>query len=230
MIISIGRRYVFVHMPKTGGTSLALALEQRAMKDDILLGDTPKAIKRRRRAKSLNAKGRLWKHSTLADIDGVLSTQDIEGMFVFTLVRNPWDRIVSYYHWLRTQNFDHPDVVRAQELDFEGFVLHPATLRTFQRNPVRTYVTTSKGVEKCDAYIRLEHFKEDARPLIDHLGFELSLPHLNRSDRGRDYRPYYTAQTRDAVSQACAEDIQRFGYHFDELDQRSFPNVNQKRS
>ncbi|MEO1107568.1 MAG: sulfotransferase family 2 domain-containing protein [Pseudomonadota bacterium] len=215
MIISTGRRYVFVHMPKTGGTSLALALEQRAMKDDILLGDTPKAIKRRRRAKSLNAKGRLWKHSTLADIDGVLSTQAIEDMFVFTLVRNPWDRIVSYYHWLRTQSFDHPDVARAQELDFEGFVLHTATLRTFHHNPARTYVTMSNGIEKCDAFIRLEYFNEDSKHLVDHLGFELALPHLNRSDRDRDYCQYYVAKTREAVARACAEDIQRFGYQFD---------------
>jgi hypothetical protein len=47
MIISPGRKFIFVHIPKTGGTSLALALEDRAMKNDILIGDTPKAKKRR---------------------------------------------------------------------------------------------------------------------------------------------------------------------------------------
>ena len=44
MILSPGRSYVFIHAPKTGGTALALALEARAMKDDIMLGDTPKGI------------------------------------------------------------------------------------------------------------------------------------------------------------------------------------------
>ena len=43
MILSRGRRFIFVHIPKTGGTALALSLEGRAMKDDILIGDTPKA-------------------------------------------------------------------------------------------------------------------------------------------------------------------------------------------
>lgn len=49
MILSRGRRFIFVHIPKTGGTALALSLEGRAMKDDILIGDTPKARARSRR-------------------------------------------------------------------------------------------------------------------------------------------------------------------------------------
>ena len=68
MILSRGRRFIFVHIPKTGGTALALALEGRAMKDDILIGDTPKARARSRRWRGVKAHGRLWKHSTLADI------------------------------------------------------------------------------------------------------------------------------------------------------------------
>ncbi len=59
MIISPRRRYVFVHIPKTGGTALSLALEARAMKEDILIGDTPKARARRGRVKGLKAAGRL---------------------------------------------------------------------------------------------------------------------------------------------------------------------------
>ena len=98
MIISPRRNYIFVHIPKTGGTALATALEDRAMKDDILIGDTPKAKRRKARLKLLTAKGRIWKHSNLSDMAGVV---DPAGTFTFTLVRNPWDRMVSYYTWLR---------------------------------------------------------------------------------------------------------------------------------
>ena len=51
MIISRARNYIFVHVPKTGGTAMALALEARAAADDILIGDTPKALRRRGRLK-----------------------------------------------------------------------------------------------------------------------------------------------------------------------------------
>lgn len=215
MIISPGRGYIFAHIPKTGGTSLALALEGRAMKEDILLGDTPKALKRRNRVKSATTKGRLWKHSTLGDVDGLLPASELASLFAFTMVRNPWDRAVSYYHWLSDQSFDHRSVALAQSLPFEEFVTHAHTRRSFAATPARFYMRRADGREHCQLYIRLEHFDSDAAPLWDHLGFELTLPHENRSERSADYRGYYSDASRKAVAQACAEDIDRFGYRFD---------------
>jgi len=61
---------------------MATALETRAMKDDILIGDTPKAQKRKGKLKGLIAKGRIWKHSTVDDMQGVV---DPAGMFVLRL-------------------------------------------------------------------------------------------------------------------------------------------------
>ncbi|MEX0350334.1 MAG: sulfotransferase family 2 domain-containing protein [Paracoccaceae bacterium] len=215
MIISRGRSYIFVHIPKTGGTSLALALEARAMKDDILIGDTPKARRRRQRLKSLSARGRLWKHSTLRDIDGLVAPAELEALFTCTLVRNPWDRAVSYYHWLRLQRFDHPSVTLSKRLTFEAFLLHPDTLASFRCNPYASYMTDATGTERCDAFIRIEHFELDAEPLWQHLGFALEMPHTNRSERLGDYRSYFTTEMVDALAEACADDIQRLHYQFD---------------
>ena len=118
MIISRGRGYIFVHIPKTGGTAMALALEHRAKADDIMIGDTPKAVKRRGKVKNVQTAGRLWTHSTLADAEGLITRDEMRDLFTFTLVRNPWDRMVSYYHWLKTQTFDHPAVILAQSKGF----------------------------------------------------------------------------------------------------------------
>lgn len=215
MILSHGRRYIFIHIPKTGGTSLALALEARAMKDDMMLGDTPKARKRRRRLSGVSTSGRLWKHATLADLDGLVSLAELDGLFAFTLVRNPWDRVVSYYHWLQDQSFDHPAVALAQSLAFEPFTLHPQIRASLKATPARHYMTDTDGRERAQLYIRLEHFKTDAAPLWDHLGFALELPHENKSERARDYSGYYSPKSRQAIADACAEDIARFNYRFD---------------
>lgn len=216
MILSPGRNYVFVHIPKTGGTALALALEARAMADDMMLGDTPKALKRRRRLKSAQARGRLWKHSTLADIDGLVPPEQLRGMLAFTLVRNPWDRAVSYYHWLQEQDFDHPAIPLARRLAFRDFVRHPGIAAAFRKHPARAYLQHADGQEHRSLYIRLEHFEADALPLFDHLGFELELPRANETDRQRDWRPYYDTGSAEAVAEACAGDIAQFEYSFND--------------
>lgn len=217
MIISEGRNYIFVHIPKTGGTSLALALEGRAMKDDLLIGDTPKAKRRRNRLKGAVSAGRLWKHSTLADIEGLVSAGFIAGAFTVTLVRNPWDRLVSYYHWLRGQSFDHPAVSLARGADFSAFLNADHTQASIRANPYASYMTTANGVERASAYIRLEQFAIDAAPLWEHLGFRLDLPAINSSGRVRDYRGYYIDRDAELVSDICAKDISRFGYRFDDI-------------
>ncbi|AHD00503.1 sulfotransferase family 2 domain-containing protein [Leisingera methylohalidivorans] len=216
MILSPGRKYVFIHIPKTGGTALALALEARAMADDMMLGDTPKALKRRRRLKDAQTRGRLWKHSALADIDGLVPKETLRSLFAFTLVRNPWDRAVSYYHWLQEQRFSHPAVQLAQTLEFRAFVQHPQIVSAFQGSPAVSYMRRADGAEQCQLYIRLEHFQEDARPLFDHLGFSLDLPRVNESGRQRDWRGYYDDAAAEAIAGACAADIGQFEYSFNE--------------
>lgn len=214
MIVSPGRRYIFVHIPKTGGTAMALALERRAMKDDILVGDTPKARRRKRRLEGVETAGRLWKHSTLADAEGLYRRAELEAFFTFTLVRNPWDRMVSYYHWLRAQDFPHPAVGLAKALDFRGFLGHPDTQAAIRATPAASYMRDVLGRERADAYLRLEHLPEDMAPLERHLGFRPELERVNASDRAADYRGYYDEATAALVAELCAEDVARFGYSF----------------
>lgn len=214
MIISPGRNYIFVHIPKTGGTSLALALEGRAMKDDILIGDTPKAKRRKARLKDVQARGRVWKHSTLSDIEGLVPPQMIQNALVVALVRNPWDRLVSLYHWLQDQTYDHPMVARAQSTSFDGFLYDANTQATISANPYASYLQGPQGLPPNLLWIRLEQFERDAAPLWAHLGFELSLPHLNRSHRPIAYQPFYNSDSSALVGRLCADDIKRHGYCF----------------
>lgn len=216
MIISRGRRYVFVHIPKTGGTALSLALEARALKDDILIGDTPKARARARRLADLRGRGRLWKHSTLADIEGLVGPDDLAGFFILTLVRNPWDRLVSYYHWLRGQTFDHPAVGLARTHGFGAFLNHRQTVASLTAWPYGAYLRAADGQERPAHFARIEAIDADLAPFEAHLGFRLApLPRVNESARPRDWRGAYSDADAALVARLCAEDIARFGYRFD---------------
>jgi hypothetical protein len=215
MIISLPRRFIFVHIPKTGGTAFTLAYEDRAAKEDILIGDTPKARKRAGRWKGVRAAGRVWKHSTLADIIGLVSPEEIETCQTVTLVRNPWDRMVSYYHWLKVQRFANPAVALARSHDFSGFLNHPQTTTAFRLWPYGAYLRRRDGLEKPSVFIRLEHYADEVALVEAQLGFRLPLTRANASTRAPDWRPYYSDRDAGVVEEVCAEDIARFGYRFD---------------
>jgi hypothetical protein len=217
MIISRGRRFIFVHIPKTGGTALSLALEARAMKDDILIGDTPKARARKGRLKGIKTAGRVWKHATLADVDGLVTPAEVADFFTLTLVRNPWDRMVSYYHWLRGQAFAHPAVGLAKSLNFSDFLNHSQTQTALSLWPYTAYMRDGQGVERVRLYARLEHLEADLTPFEAHLGFRLTpLKRANETGRNRDWRGYYSDADAALVGRLCAADIARFGYGFED--------------
>ena len=215
MIVSFQHRYIFAHAPKTGGTSLARALESKVGKDDILLGDTPKALKRRKRQKGLTASGKLWKHAGLRDIYGLVSQAEIDSFFIFTIVRNPWDRVVSYYFWLRAQKFDHATVTLAKSLPFSEFLRDPETKASFRAAPYSSYVTDVTGNMRCDLFLRQENLASDISALEQNLNLKLpALGQENRSTRDADWRGYYSQADQDIVAEICAADIAQFSYQF----------------
>jgi hypothetical protein len=110
------------------------------------------------------------------------------------------------------------DELRTEDVDavFE-------TLKRFKQLPGRDGLYQSNSVYDMDGrmlvdYVgRYESLEADFAEIMERVGLNLKLPHLNPT-RHRDYRSYYSTATRDRVAELWAVDIENFGYAFDPPD------------
>jgi hypothetical protein len=79
-----------------------------------------------------------------------------------------------------------------------------------------TYVTGPDGKLIVDFIGHYERLQEDFSKVCDSLGVKAELPRINTSSH-RDYRNYYSPETRKLVGDYFRRDCQLFGYDFDGL-------------
>ncbi|MBI2295663.1 MAG: sulfotransferase family 2 domain-containing protein, partial [Betaproteobacteria bacterium] len=92
MVLSDTRKFLFIHIPKTAGTSIQHVLEPYGVTDFLAYS---RGIER-----YLSVKRQFPAHLRYADAAAML-TVDLSRFFKFTFVRNPWDRYVSLYEYFR---------------------------------------------------------------------------------------------------------------------------------
>lgn len=172
-----------------------------------------------------NLFGRCVTHSAITDYQIMFGVQPFMNYFKFTIVRNPWDRLVSAFHFAKAGGFDKQDTVWANKYlsrfdTFHEFVLyldgHRELLRWHLIAPQYLWLTTPSGRHPLDYIGKMESL-DSSIGLIRH---ELNLPagiitKMNASSRGRGYGVYYTDVTRRIVADIYKKDIKLLGYKFD---------------
>ena len=123
MIISHKNKFIFVHVPKTGGTSIAHALYPFLdLSQDVILGGHPNHESEDDEEKRKN--GELYKHSSATEIREEVGEEIWRSYYVFACVRNPYSRMVSLYNWWwSTGNGDASKKEETRGVGFEEFVL-----------------------------------------------------------------------------------------------------------
>ena len=203
-MISFQKKFLFVHVPKTAGNSIQSIL--RRYSEDEIVSSRP-GQDGTERFGVYNPNYALKKHSTLAEYRVALGEKKFRGLYKFTCVRNPWDRMVSHYFSLRRQ------VVKWDRQEFGKLVLH--TL------PVVHYLQLEVGetdpFSNVDRVMLFETLAEDFRSVCAELNIPFArLPGHNRSRHGH-YSQYYDDDLCGLVRERFALEIERFGYTFDAL-------------
>lgn len=151
------------------------------------------------------------------------SQQRNDVQFSFTFVRNPWDRLVSAYHYLKNggsgaQPGDAVDYesLLSQYSSFEDVVLNwnYNLFNQIHLKPQWEWICDDNGNLIVDFVGKFEHLQADYNTVCDIIKIpRKKLPHTNRSEH-KPYTEYYNAETRKIVSEIYAKDIELFNYEF----------------
>ena len=221
MLISYSHRFIFIHVGKSAGMSIRNAL--------LPFHTEPEKFKIRRpprmKGDQPNPMYTVWEtlllHPKCSDLKHELPAEIFDGFHKFGFVRNPWDHLVSIYHFMLSDQAipRHAEVKALQ--GFAAFVQwtidqaapFPKGITKHQAD----MLTDRDGTLLVDFVGHYESLQKDFDRVCRHVGVEAALPHLNRSQH-RDYRAYYDDHTRALVAEHFRPDIQLFGYTFDGRD------------
>lgn len=203
MIVSHQKRFIFVHIYKVAGTSIKQALKPYA-------DEMPRRFTLKRLLNVLGAAAPVKDHATASALKKRLPEEVFETYFKFAFVRNPWDWLVSLYHYIRSHPL-HPKYGTIRSLpDFESYLWwRYENDRVFQKD----FVVDDSGSLLVDYLGRYENLEADFQDICRKIGVNCELPRRNVT-RHLDYSQYYTDQTIDLVAQQYREDIELFGYRF----------------
>ncbi|MCW5515598.1 sulfotransferase family protein [Muriicola sp. Z0-33] len=208
MIISHGKKFIFIHNYKVAGTSMRQALkshnDQSFLKCSLdskfkfLLGSYPKIY-------SSQFDG----HSTALEIKNKIPAEVFDSYYKFGFVRNPWDWQVSLYtYMLKSPNHYQHELITSLG-SFEKYLdwrIHNE-LRLQKR-----FFYDEQNNCLVDFIGKMEQLNEDLDTIGRKLGITIDLPHLKKSRKNNSFSQHYTERTIDLVNEAFAEDIKTFGY------------------
>jgi len=196
-MISHKHKCIFVHIRKTGGSSLSSFLKE--IDQDAEYAYHPNH--------SL--------HAPLSWYTKAYGDQVYNDYFKFTFVRNPWDLRISFKQWCA--NTGGRLGKYARQLSFSDWIKRYAV----RYNPDKTGVGMTQlsylnPIKDMNFIGKFENLQEDFNIICDKIGIpQQELPRKNAT-KHKHYTEYYDEETRQIVAEKYAKDIEMFGYKFGE--------------
>ena len=195
----IKHRCIFVQIPKVAGVSISNSLFGR----------------------------HTGNHATVADYQIVFNKNEFSSFYKFAFVRNPWDRLVSAYIYLKSGGMNPRDSKWADEYlsslkNFNDFVLNWLNRNNIYKGihflPQYKFITSSNrlspDVDFVGFFENIDNDYSYIRNLLQ-LGDEKLAFRNKTPGKLQDYRSYYNNKTIQIVSEVYKEDIELLGYDFE---------------
>ncbi|WP_028635803.1 sulfotransferase family 2 domain-containing protein [Nocardioides sp. URHA0032] len=207
MVISDAHKLLFVHVQKTGGSTIDNRFDE-------VLQDT-------RHVTGLD------RHATLGQI--LAAEPDLAAYWTVGFVRNPWARMLSWFRMVERFKDRAEKGRRGADAflkknqfikgvadacpDFETFVMKGPEQWARLRTPQIRYLTSK--TRRADFIGRQESLEADLRAILARLELPWEpLQSVNVDKRRPDYREVYTDPMRRRVEDLFAKDIAAFDYSF----------------
>tara|TARA_B100001059_G_C17787283_1_gene557909 strand:+ start:169 stop:894 length:726 start_codon:yes stop_codon:yes gene_type:complete len=237
MLVSHRKKFIVTKGKKTAGTSVESFFERYCVPEG-----TWEASHRREESvtesgiigyRGPNAKSSTWRnHMSAKEIRDQIGREIWDDYYKFTVIRNPFDKLVSLFYWLEKRKQNGYSISRkgrslitrltgignafdrvSGNTDIEKF-------RSWIRlggtvNDQGTYLIDQQ--ECLDYYIRFEDLDGGIRDVCRHLSIEFDSGDLPKFKTGlrkndRSIREFYDSETEDLVRKMFGWELDQFGY------------------
>lgn len=187
------KRTIFLHIPKTGGTTISMLLKLSGLQDTNPSNrPTPQ-------------------HLTCTLLREALG-EKYDAYYKFTLVRNPWARLLSTYYWRQQLPKKRPVLAFEAFVEYAGEVVR--THGYYDQDFGDHFIPQVEYTRDIDQVFRYDAFEKSVQTVASRIG--LSIPGIPPKEPKHydDYRAFYTDKARALVASIYAEDIAEFDYAF----------------
>tara|TARA_R110001592_G_scaffold348004_1_gene641862 strand:- start:6064 stop:7548 length:1485 start_codon:yes stop_codon:yes gene_type:complete len=233
MIISKSKKFIFLKTRKTAGSSIQVSLSTICdSSQDIITGSNKKGEKISEEGYAGWNYKKFFTYHPHPPIDQVKNWvgKDWDDYYKFAFVRNPFDIVVSRYHWDVKAKGNQPTSVEGFNEWIKGYCTPKGTYWQDEQWKY-IYVDNKKELDFIGKY---ENLNEDYNLICNKLG--VNPPELGFQKSGfRDkthYSKFYNEESISLVNQYFKKDLELFNYRFENvkdfklIDPKSIINKN----